>query len=346
MNHDSIDGGPSAASLLAVDEVCTDFTTERGQLRAVDGVSLRVSVGETLGIVGESGSGKSVLMRTIMGLLPRHGVTVAGQAVFDGQDLLGSRRTTRRLWGTEIAMVFQDPMTSLNPTKRVGQHITESLRYHLRLGRRDAQREAISLLDQVGIPDAARRVDQYPHELSGGMRQRVTIAVAIACRPRLLIADEPTTALDVTVQQQILELLGRLQAERGMAMILVTHDLGVVAGRTDRVAVMYSGRIIETAETAATFADVRHPYTEGLLASIPRITDASQKALDALPGRPPDLVALPDGCRFEPRCSYATQRCGEVDPPLESDPHGHAVACWHPRGNAPQPHVDTDSGRA
>ncbi|MEO6124673.1 MAG: ABC transporter ATP-binding protein [Ilumatobacteraceae bacterium] len=344
MHRAQIDSAASPSPLLEVDDIRTDFTTDRGQLRAVDGVTLRVSAGETLGIVGESGSGKSVLMRTIMGLLPRHGVTVAGRAVFDGQDLLGPRRATRTLWGTEIAMVFQDPMTALNPTKRVGEHITESLRYHLRLGRRDAQREAISLLDQVGIPDASHRFDQYPHELSGGMRQRVTIAVAIACRPRLLIADEPTTALDVTVQQQILELLAQLQRERGMAMILVTHDLGVVAGRTDRVAVMYAGRIIETADTASTFENVRHPYTEGLLASIPRIEDPSQKTLDALSGRPPDLVALPAGCRFEPRCRYATEQCREVDPPLVTDEDGHAFACWHPR--RPPFHIRATTGHS
>ena len=324
-------GGHASRPLLQVEGLRTEFATVRGPLRAVDGVSFHVRLGETLGVVGESGSGKSVLMRTLMGLLPRRGVSTSGQAAFDGVDLLGPRRATSPLWGTEVAMVFQDPMTALNPTKRVGEHISESLRYHRKLSHKDARERSIDLLDQVGISDPARRYTQYPHELSGGMRQRVTIAVALACEPKLLIADEPTTALDVTVQKQILDLLADLQAERGMAMILVTHDLGVVAGRTHRLAVMYAGRMVETSTTETVFANMRHPYTEALLASIPRIEQPSQTPLEALPGRPPDLMELDQGCRFAPRCRYATDRCRVEDPMLLFDRAGHGVACWYPR---------------
>ncbi len=315
---------------LVVENLVTEIATPRGLIRPVDGVSFSVGQGETLGIVGESGSGKSVLMRSIMGLLPRSGVKVSGRVSFGGVDLLGPRRQVKQLWGTEIAMVFQDPMTALNPTKRVGDHITESLRYHQRLGRRAAIAQAIVLLDQVGIPDARRRMRQYPHELSGGMRQRVTIAVALACEPRLLIADEPTTALDVTVQHQILDLLGDLQLERKMTLILVTHDLGVVAGRTKRLAVMYAGKIVEAADTRAVFHEYQHPYTEGLLASIPRIEQPSQTDLAAMDGRPPGLLDLPVGCRFAPRCRYASDQCHHAAPALETSASGHAVACWTP----------------
>lgn len=315
---------------LVVEDVVTEITTPRGIIRPVDQVSFTVEEGETLGIVGESGSGKSVLVRSIMGLLPRSGVAVTGRVSFGGVDLLGPRRRVKKLWGTEIAMVFQDPMTALNPTKRIGDHLTESLRHHLRLGRRAAEQQAIVLLDQVGIPDARRRLRQYPHELSGGMRQRVTIAVALACEPRLLIADEPTTALDVTVQHQILDLLGDLQRDRGMTMILVTHDLGVVAGRTKRLAVMYAGKIVESAPTRDVFHEHRHPYTEGLLASIPRIEQPSQTHLAAMEGRPPGLLDLPSGCRFASRCAYVVDPCRESDPSLEVSASGHAVACWAP----------------
>jgi peptide/nickel transport system ATP-binding protein len=298
----------------------------------VDGVSFDLAQGETLGVVGESGSGKSMLVRTIMGLLPRN-ATTAGRIEFDGRDIRGLPPTqARRLWGTEIAMVFQDPMTSLNPVKRVGTHITESLRYHLKLSRADAQARAIELLDQVGIPDPEQRLRQYPHELSGGMRQRVTVAIALACEPRLLVADEPTTALDVTVQKQILDLLGRLQAERQMAMILITHDLGVVAGRADRVAVMYAGRLVETAPTATLYEAVRHPYTEALLRSVPRLDQPSHHRLDAIGGRPPDLTDPPPGCRFAPRCRYAAEACTQQDQRLRDLGHDHLVACRTPVG--------------
>jgi peptide/nickel transport system ATP-binding protein len=316
--------------LLEVDGLLTSFATARGELRAVDGVSFALARGETLGIVGESGSGKSMLARTIMGLLPPTAAT-SGRVVYDGKDLADmSPAAARKLWGPELAMVFQDPTTSLNPVKRVGTHITESLRHHLGLSRQAAGARAVELLDQVGIPDPAQRARQYPHELSGGMRQRVTIAVALACEPNLLVADEPTTALDVTVQKQILDLLGRLQRERGMAMILITHDLGIVSGRTDRVAVMYAGRLVETAPTRRLFASVRHPYTEALLRSSPRIDAPSHTRLQAITGRPPDLANLPSGCRFAPRCPHATDLCRDEEPVLEDSEAGHLVACHHP----------------
>jgi peptide/nickel transport system ATP-binding protein len=325
-------GTGSGAPLLRVRDLATELSTPRGPLRAVDGVSFDLAQGETLGVVGESGSGKSMLVRTIMGLLPRN-ATTEGRIEFDGRDIRGLPPTqARRLWGTEIAMVFQDPMTSLNPVKRVGTHITESLRYHLKLNRADAQARAIELLDQVGIPDPEQRLRQYPHELSGGMRQRVTVAIALACEPRLLVADEPTTALDVTVQKQILDLLGRLQAERQMAMILITHDLGVVAGRADRVAVMYAGRLVETAPTTTLYEAVRHPYTEALLRSVPRLDQPSHHRLDAIGGRPPDLTDPPPGCRFAPRCRYAAEACTQQDQRLRDLGHDHLVACRTPVG--------------
>jgi peptide/nickel transport system ATP-binding protein len=323
-------GAQDAGVLLEVDDLVTSFATPRGELRAVDGVSLRLARGETLGIVGESGSGKSMLARTIMRLLPPT-ATTSGRVVYGGKDLAElSPSAARNLWGPELAMVFQDPTTSLNPTKRVGTHITESLRHHLGLGRRAAGQRAVELLDQVGIPGPDQRVRQYPHELSGGMRQRVTIAVALACEPNLLVADEPTTALDVTVQKQILDLLSRLQGERGMAMILITHELGIVSGRSDRVAVMYAGRLVETAPTRRLFASVRHPYTEALLRSSPRIDAPSHTRLQAITGRPPDLAKLPPGCRFAPRCPHATDVCREQEPALQESEEGHLVACHHP----------------
>ena len=321
--------------LLEVVDLVTHFVTERGLARAVDGVSLTVERGRTLGIVGESGSGKTVLARSIMGLLPRAGVRRGGKVLFEGQDLLGlSDRDLRDIWGAEIAMVFQDPMTSLNPVVRIGRQITESLRHHLQLGKAAARARAIDLLASVGIPEPARRFDQYPHELSGGMRQRVMIAIALACGPKLLLADEPTTALDVTVQSQILDLLQAQQRERSMAMILVTHDLGVVAGRTDEIAVMYAGKVVERAPTHTLFTEMRMPYTESLLASIPRIEQPSHTRLRAITGRPPDLVHPPTGCRFAARCPYAQPRCVEEEPPLMPAPTpGHHYACWYPVGD-------------
>jgi peptide/nickel transport system ATP-binding protein len=327
---------PSAASaepLLVVDDLRTTFATPRGPLQAVDGVSFTLGRGETLGIVGESGSGKSVLVRSVMQLLPRS-ATSDGDIRFEGRDIRSlRRREARHFWGTEMAMVFQDPMTSLHPMKKVGVMVTESMRYHLGLGATAARERALGLLQQVGIPAPERRLDEYPHQLSGGMRQRIVIAVALACDPKLLVADEPTTALDVTVQKQILDLLGDIQAQRHMAMILITHDLGVVAGRADRIAVMYAGRVVETAPTRTLFAEMRHPYTEALLGSIPRIEYPSHTRLEAIAGRPPDMTAPPVGCRFAPRCRYASERCLTDDPALApTGTGGHLFACHHPVG--------------
>ncbi|HVM41215.1 MAG TPA: ABC transporter ATP-binding protein [Acidimicrobiia bacterium] len=325
--------------ILEVQDLRTSFDTPAGTVRAVDGVSFALDAGRTLGVVGESGSGKTVLSRSIMNLLPRRGVTRSGRVRFQGRDItdLGPKEMTS-VWGAEMAMVFQDPMTSLNPVMRIGPQITESLRFHLGLSRPEAEREALALLRSVNIPEPKRRFREYPHQLSGGMRQRVTIAIALACSPSLLLADEPTTALDVTVQAQILNLLADQQAKRHMAMILVTHDLGVVAGRADEIAVMYAGRVVEKAPTEVLFREMRHPYTEALLASIPRLEHRSHTRLQAIPGRPPDLVHPPAGCRFAPRCASVQQRCLEEDPVLRAaETTGHHYACWYP--------VGTDEGR-
>jgi peptide/nickel transport system ATP-binding protein len=344
------------APLLDVRELRTWFDTPRGTVRAVDGVSLSLDRGRTLGIVGESGSGKTVLARSIMNLLPkRAAVPAGGEVLFGGQPIRGlGVRQMRRLWGVEMAMVFQDPMTSLNPVVKIGQQITEGLREHHGMKGREARDTAVALLRSVGLPAPDRRLDEYPHQLSGGMRQRVTVAIALSCGPKLLIADEPTTALDVTVQRQILDLLQHQQRERHMAMILVTHDLGVVANRTDEIVVMYAGQVVERAPTATLFRQVRHPYTEALMGSIPRIEYPSHTPLQAIPGRPPDLVAPPPGCRFAPRCRYAQDRClgeapplvaandenGDADVPGDGDGDGdarHEHRCFFP--------VGTDAGR-
>jgi oligopeptide/dipeptide ABC transporter ATP-binding protein len=317
--------------LLEVSDLRTAFRTPGGLVRAVDGVSLTLDRGHTLGIVGESGSGKSVLARSIMGLLPRRNVERTGRIVYDGDDIAELDRKRRRdLWGAEMAMVFQDPMTALNPVQRIGAQITEGLRFHLDMDRGSARENGLALLHSVGIPEPERRMRQYPHELSGGMRQRVMIAVALACGPRLLFADEPTTALDVTVQAQLLNLLAAQQRERAMAMVLVTHDLGVVAGRTDEIAVMYAGQIVEKAPTSRLFTSVRMPYTEALLRSIPTLDQPRGRPLQAIPGRPPNLVSPPRGCRFAPRCPYAQDRCRNEAPPLVEDQPGHAFRCWYP----------------
>jgi peptide/nickel transport system ATP-binding protein len=320
-------------TLLEVEDLRTTMHTARGDLAAVDGVSLRLAKGETLGIVGESGSGKSVLGRTVMGL-HRTGplTTVTGTVRFEGRDLHAMRPAElRELWGSRIGMVFQDPMTALNPVKKAGRHVVETLREHRGLSRSAAATRAVELFDLVGIPDPRRRVDQYPHELSGGMRQRVVIAMALANDPALLIADEPTTALDVTVQRQILDLLDRLQAELGMAVILISHNLGVVAGRADRVAVMYAGRIVETTDATTIFRDPRHRYTAALLAAIPRLELEPHRRLEAIRGAPPDLVAPPPGCRFAPRCRFALDDCTSSPPALAGAPDvDHAFACYHP----------------
>jgi oligopeptide/dipeptide ABC transporter ATP-binding protein len=318
--------------LLEVTELSTRFKTPRGVVRAVDDVSFTLDRGKTLGVVGESGSGKSVLSRTIMGLLPKQNVLRDGSVRFEGQEISDRPASAMRdLWGSEMAMVFQDPMTSLNPVMRVGQQITESLRAHLDMDKSHARETALALFKSVGIPEPDRRLDEYPHQLSGGMRQRIVIAIALACGPKLLFADEPTTALDVTVQAQILNLLQQQQRERHMAMILVTHDLGVVAGRADEIAVMYAGQIVEKAPTRTLFAAVHMPYTEGLLKSIPKLDQASHTKLEIIGGRPPDLINPPKGCKFAPRCPYAKQRCMDEEPPLiEAETPGHYYKCWYP----------------
>jgi peptide/nickel transport system ATP-binding protein len=335
------DPGPRPAheghgALLEVEDLKTYFRTERGLVKAVDGVSFTIDRGRTLGVVGESGSGKTVLSRSVMGLLSTKRAVRSGKVIFDGRDITNLPASAmRKVWGAEMAMVFQDPMTSLNPVMKIGRQLTEGLRAHLDMDKGEARETAIALLRSVGIPEPDRRLDQYPFEMSGGMRQRVTIAIAISCGPKLLMADEPTTALDVTVQAQILNLLQDKQRERFMAMILVTHDLGVVAGRTDDIAVMYAGKIVEKAPTRTLFAEMRMPYTEALVKSIPRVTNSSHTRLLAITGRPPDLISPPRGCNFAARCPYAQARCLEEEPPLQSpDGSDHEYACWYPVGTA------------
>jgi peptide/nickel transport system ATP-binding protein len=327
-------GSTFSGEMLEVDDVRTYFKTPRGLVRAVDGVSFTLGQGKTIGIVGESGSGKSVLSRSIMGLLPGSNVVRSGSVRFEGREVSNlSTKEMRHYWGTEMAMIFQDPMTSLNPVMRIGRQITESLQYHLDMDKKESRETALALLRSVNIPEPARRLDEYPHQLSGGMRQRVVIAVALACGPKLLFADEPTTALDVTVQAQILDLLQQQQRERHMAMVLVTHDLGVVAGRSDEICVMYAGQVVERAPTRTLFAEMRMPYTEALLKSIPKLDQPSHTRLEAIPGRPPDLVNPPVGCRFAARCPYAQEKCVAEEPPLiEADTPGHYYKCWFPVG--------------
>jgi peptide/nickel transport system ATP-binding protein len=300
-------------------------------LRAVDGVDLTLAVGRTIGIVGESGSGKTMLSRAILQLLPRK-ARLSGRVFFGRHELTKlDRRALQCLRGRSIAVVLQDPMTSLNPVLTVGRQLIETLQKHLRLPSPAAVDRAIELLGAVGIPEPEQRLGQYPHQLSGGMRQRVVIAIALSCEPRLLIADEPTTALDVTVQAQILDLLAREQRRRHMAMILITHDLGIVAGRTDEVAVMYAGRIVERAPTRRLFKETRVPYTQALLAAIPRIDMAAHTPLPVIPGRPPDLTRRIQGCAFAERCNYVAARCRTERPPLSAAAGpGHQYACWAP----------------
>ena len=325
-------GVTGSGPLLDVRNVSTSFRSPRGMVRAVTDVSFTLERGKTLGIVGESGSGKSVLSRTIMGLLPGNAER-SGEVLFEGADIGGlSPAGYRELWGDELAMVFQDPMTALNPVMRVGRQITESLRFHLDMDKDEAKTTAIELLRAVKIPEPEKRFKAYPHEMSGGMRQRVVIAVALACGPKLLFADEPTTALDVTVQAQILDLLAEQQRQRYMAMILVTHDLGVVAGRAHEIAVMYAGRIVEKAPTQVLFSEMKMPYTEALLSAIPRLDQRSHSRLHAIGGAPPDLVNPPKGCPFSPRCPYVRDRCRDELPPLQESATtpGHAFACFYP----------------
>jgi peptide/nickel transport system ATP-binding protein len=329
----TVDASPGRRALLEVDDLRTTFDTPRGTVVAVDGVSLHLGEGETLGIVGESGSGKTVLARSVLGLVTSRSAQTTGSVRLQGRELVGlGPRAMRDVWGVQAAMVFQDPMTALNGTMRVGRQITESLRYHLDMGRAEARSTAVALLRSVGIPEPEARIRAYPHQLSGGMRQRVTIAIALACGPRLLVADEPTTALDVTIQKQILDLLGHQTRERAMGMILITHDLGVVAGRTDRIAVMYAGRVVERGPTRTLFRQRRHHYTDGLLRCIPRLSQPGHARLSVIPGRPPDLVDLPTGCPFAARCRAAQPRClGETPRLVESSGH-HEHACFFPVG--------------
>ena len=321
--------------LLDLQDVKTHFRTERGMVRAVDGVTFQLERGGSLGIVGESGSGKTVLSRTVMGLLPSNAV-VSGSIKFAGQETVDlDAKQRRHLWGREMSMVFQNPMVSLNPLMKIGKQIAEPLQIHLGMDNRAARETAERLLRDVRMPEPITRLDQYPHELSGGMRQRVMIAIALACGPTLLFADEPTTALDVTVQAQILELIAEQRVERNMSVILVTHDLGVVAGHTDEIAVMYGGRLVEKAPTRELFANMRMPYTKSLMRSIPHLDNPSHTRLLTIPGRPPDLVNPPKGCRFAPRCAYARERCLRDEPPLVTADTStqHVYACWYPVGS-------------
>ncbi|MFZ4664044.1 MAG: ABC transporter ATP-binding protein [Caldilineaceae bacterium] len=318
------------AKLLEVKNLKTQFFTQDGVVHAVNGITYSVGAGETVAIVGESGSGKSVGVMSLIRLIPQPpGKIVDGQVLFDGQDLLKlSEDELRHVRGNRIAMIFQDPMTSLNPVLTVGRQITEALELHLNMNREQSRKRAIELLQLVGIPGAESRIDDYPHQFSGGMRQRVMIAMGLSCNPQLLIADEPTTALDVTIQAQIVDLVGRLKNELGMAIIWITHDLGVVAGMAERVLVMYSGFIVEEAPVDQIYARPRHPYTLGLLRSIPRLDLGRQKRLVPIEGLPPDLLEAPTHCPFAPRCQFAFDKCWQENPPLEAVGANHRAACW------------------
>jgi len=317
--------------LLEVRDLQTHFHTDDGVVRAVDGVSFSLDAGKTLAVVGESGSGKSVTSLSILRLIPEPPGRIEGGSIrFRGRELLTlAPRELRAVRGREISMIFQEPMTSLNPVYTCGEQILETIVLHEKVSRAEARKRAIEMLRLVGIPSPEQRVDEYPHQMSGGMRQRVMIAMALACRPAILIADEPTTALDVTIQAQILELLKKLQAELGMAVLLITHDLGVVAETADHVAVMYAGQVVEACDVRAAFDRPLHPYTAGLLHSLPRLGEA-RETLRVIPGTVPNPVAFPAGCRFHPRCPVAIDRCREL-PPLEEIEPGHLARCWRSR---------------
>src|ERR1700678_1025965 len=319
--------------VLEVTDLRTEIRLRKATVHAVDGVSLTVHPGECLGIVGESGSGKSMTALSIMRLLPQGGHITGGTITLDGTELTAlSEDQLPAIRGNEIGMVFQDPMTSLNPTMKIGDQIAESVRIHRGTSKQDAMARAVEVLGLVGMPRPAERVWNFPHQRSGGMRQRVMIAMALACEPQLLIADEPTTALDVTIQKQILELIDSLRQRLGMAVILVTHDLGVIAGHADRVAVMYAGRIVETADASTLFANPRHPYTEALLAALPERAAEGAVRLYNIPGQPPDLTAPPPGCKFAPRCRYAQEKCIESEPYLTAAGDSHFFRCFYPVG--------------
>jgi oligopeptide transport system ATP-binding protein len=318
------------APLLQVKDLKTYFFTDEGVLKAVDGISYHIEEGETLGLVGESGCGKSVSALSLLRLIPTPpGKIVDGEVIFEGQDLLQvDENEIRRVRGNRIAMVFQEPMTSLNPVLTIGRQLTEALELHLKLDGAAAQRRAIGLLEMVGIPEAAARINDYPHQFSGGMRQRVMIAMALSCNPKLLLADEPTTALDVTIQAQILEIMARLSRDLGTAVIIITHNLGVVARYADRVNVMYAGKIVESGSAKELYANPSHPYTLGLLKSVPRLDQVRKMKLDPIEGVPPDLINVPAGCSFYPRCSYRIDRCAQEMPPLAAVDEKHYAACW------------------
>ena len=316
--------------LLEVKNLKTQFFTQDGVVHAVNGISYTVDKGETVAIVGESGSGKSVGVMSLIRLIPQPpGKIVDGEVWFDGQDLIKmSEDELREIRGNRIAMIFQDPMTSLNPVLTIGRQITEALELHLHMNKEQARRRAVQLLEMVGIPGAESRLDDYPHQFSGGMRQRVMIAMGLSCDPQLLIADEPTTALDVTIQAQIVDLVRRLQEELGMAIIWITHDLGVVAGMAKRVLVMYAGFIVEESDVNSIYAQPRHPYTLGLLRSIPRLDLGRQKRLIPIEGLPPDLLEPPNHCPFAPRCQFVFDKCWQENPPLMEVGFNHRAACW------------------
>jgi oligopeptide/dipeptide ABC transporter ATP-binding protein len=320
------------ADLIQVKNLRTSFFTPEGEVRAIDGVSFEIAEGKTLGLVGESGCGKSVTSLSIMRLIPSPpGKIVGGEIIYRGRDLLKlGNEEMRKIRGNEISMIFQEPMTSLNPVFTVGNQIGEAIRLHQGLGKKETRQKTIEMLRLVKIADPESRVDAYPHQLSGGMRQRVMIAMALSCNPSLLIADEPTTALDVTIQAQILELMKELQQKIGMALLLITHDLGVVAEQADGVAIMYAGKIVERASTRAIFARPLHPYTVGLLNSLPGARGKKKKRLAAIPGVVPNPLHLPGGCRFRDRCPKAQPLCADAEPPLVEKESGHWVACYFP----------------
>jgi oligopeptide/dipeptide ABC transporter ATP-binding protein len=321
----------SREPLLSVENLHVRFWTRRGTVYAVNGISFDIAPGETLGIVGESGCGKSVTSLAILGLLSRNGRIESGKAVFQGRDLVRqSDRALRSVRGKEIAMIFQDPMTSLNPVLTIGRQIREALETHFGMNRKEAEQTAAEALDRVGIPSAKARLKDYPHQFSGGMRQRAMIAMALACKPKLLIADEPTTALDVTIQAQILDLLRALVAEENAALILITHDLGVVAGMCERVNVMYAGMFMETGSAEQLFGSPRHPYTLGLLQSVPRLDAARRARLQPIEGAPPNMLRAPSACPFQPRCRYEIDLSRREVPQLVEIEPGHGVACFNP----------------
>jgi peptide/nickel transport system ATP-binding protein len=328
----------AASKVLDVENLTTEIQLSRSVVHAVGNVDIAIGLGETLGLVGESGCGKSMLGLSILGLLPPGGSVTGGSVKLDGRELIGlSDSELQGVRGNQVAMIFQDSLSSLNPTKTIGDQVAEPVRLHRGASKREAGERALEVLELVGLPRPRERLGNYPHQLSGGLRQRVMIAIALACEPKVLLADEPTTALDVTIQAQILSLLDDLEERLGMATLLVTHDMGVVAGRANRISVMYAGRIVETGNTQDIFSEMRHPYTQALLGSIPRLTQDPRQALVSIPGLPPDLTAPPPGCRFAPRCRFATDQCREQEPPLSGRDPAHQFACWHPVDGPAEP---------